>query len=116
MQKESINAKQPSGIVPGGDQSGAPSASSELGQPSGEPSAPVNAGLDGVGGDVVPAIVPAADQQPTLKGEPSVPETIETIKTEEKGQEKAAPPAIDEELNEAALQAELEAELAGIGE
>jgi hypothetical protein len=67
MQKESINAKQPSGIVPGGDQSGAPSASSELGQPSGEPSAPVNAGLDGVGGDVAPAIVPAADQQPTLK-------------------------------------------------
>jgi len=61
------NAAQPSGIVPGGDQSGAPSASSELGQPSGEPSAPVNAGLDGVRGDVAPAIIPAADQQPTLK-------------------------------------------------
>ena len=110
------NAAQPSGIVPGGDQSGAPSASSELGQPSGEPSAPVNAGLDGVGGDVAPAIVPAADQQPTLKGEPSVTQTSETIEAKKEGQEKAAPPAIDEELDEAALQAELDAELAGIGE
>jgi hypothetical protein len=70
------NAAQPSGIVPGGDQSGAPSASSELGQPSGEPSAPVNAGLDGVRGDVAPAIIPAADQQPTLKPDERVQSQI----------------------------------------
>ncbi len=61
------NAAQPSGIVPGGDQLGAAGASSELGQPSGEPSTSFDAGLDGARGDAKQFDVAAPDQQPTLK-------------------------------------------------
>ena len=60
------NAAQPSGIVPGGDQSGAIGAPSELDQSAGESGAPIDTRLDDSGRDVKQPDVTATDQQPAL--------------------------------------------------
>lgn len=120
------NAAQPSGIVPGGDQSGAAGAAPKLDQPAGELAAPVDVGLDGARRDAEQSNVPAPDQQPALKaeldavqakidelkqGEPSVTTPTETVKAKKERPKKEPAPAIEDK---AALQAELDAELAGI--
>lgn len=98
------------------DQSGAPSTPSESGGPSGGVTTSVPGGVVPTGGTAKPTDVTAAAQQSALspeaqkeadtlqkkidqlkEGEPSVPQAIEAVKAEEKGQKKEPPSQLTDE-------------------
>ena len=103
------SATQPAGVDLAGNQPSIVSPPPELGPPSGEPTTPVDAGLDDTGGDAQSIITPAAIQQPALEAPPvdlferegmtDVIEAPEAIKAEEKRQEEKPAPAVAAELN-----------------
>jgi hypothetical protein len=109
------DAAQLTGVDTAGDQLSVESAPSELGVPAGGVTAPVPTGLGGVGGDVAPAIIPAADQQLALEAAPpvidqttlptrepiDVLEAAQTVETKEERPKKEPAPAVGEGFTEA---------------
>jgi len=93
MQKESINAKQLAESNVPADQSGAPSAPPESGITPGGATTSVPGGVVPTGGAIESATTATPIQPTPLEGKPSVTETTEAVKAEEKGQEQAAAPA-----------------------
>ena len=94
------------------DQSGAIGTPSESGVAPGGATTSIDPRLDDSRGDAQSTITTTPIQPTALEGAPSVTQTAEAVKAEEKGQEKAAAPAIDQEVLRAAYgeQAKIAAE------
>ena len=93
--KDTINGEQSTDVNLARDQSGAVGAPSKLGEPAGGITTPVTGGVDTTGGAAQPATITTAAQRTTLEGAPSVTQTTEAVKAEEKGQEEKSTPAVE---------------------
>jgi hypothetical protein len=102
MQKESINAKQLNESNVPADQSGAPSAPPESGITPGGATTSVPGGVVPTGGAIESATTATPIQPTPLEGKPSVTETTEAVKAEEKRQEKESAPPVNPEVLRAA--------------